>query len=142
MTFDPVETISPNNTTSLTQVERIVQHMFDHPERHWWFAGDFMQPRLSNKHKHFVGYEASARMSDTVSMFNADDKPKLFVVRRKEKFRMVQVNWLAFPECLKAYPRLIKLAEGTDILRRFEGLADRVQEYKPKPPKPKFKSYG
>lgn len=67
--FDPVETISATNSTSLTQVQRIVAHMFDHPERVWWYAGDFMQPRLMNTHKHYVGYEASARLTDALTRF-------------------------------------------------------------------------
>lgn len=142
MTYDPVETISIKNTTTLTQVERIVVHILSHPERIWWFAGDFMQPRLSNEHPHYVGYEASARLTDALSMFNQPEA-ELFETKKDGKFRMVAINWREFENCLKVYPRLIKLAELTDIMSRFDGLKDRVNEYKPKEKKKvTFKSYG
>ena len=101
-----------------------------------------MQPRLMNTHKHYVGYEASARLTDALSKFNEEGKPQLFLTEKQEKFRVVRVNWAELKECLKAYPQLIRIADTTDIMRRFEGLSTEVEAYRPKPAKPKFKSYG
>lgn len=44
----------------MKQVEKIIKVMQTQPER-WWLPQDFMQPGLGEL---FVGYEASARLSE------------------------------------------------------------------------------
>lgn len=47
-----------------------------------WFASDFQQG------KYFVGYEASARMSDLKRKY-----PELFIEVRVDRFRGLSINW-------------------------------------------------
>lgn len=132
------------NHKPLTQIERIVWHMFYHPEKAWWVAQDFMPPAIATTHPHHVGYEASARLTDLLKKYNQEDQPLVFAVEKQGKFRAVRMKWETFEDSLKRFPELIEIAERTDILRRYAGLVDRVAEYKPKPvaTKPKFKSYA
>lgn len=65
-----------------TQCETIIQAMLDHPEKEWWYASDFQ------KAPYFVGYEASARMSDIVREY-----PSLVEVGRDGRFRTLKIRW-------------------------------------------------
>ena len=47
-----------------------------------WIASDFQHG------KNFVGYEASARMSELVKMY-----PDLFIVSKVGRFRALEINW-------------------------------------------------
>ena len=47
-----------------------------------WTAKDFQYG------DNFVGYEASARMSDLVNMY-----PDLFIVSKVGRFRALEINW-------------------------------------------------
>ena len=47
-----------------------------------WTAKDFQYG------ENFVGYEASARMSDLVNMY-----PDLFIVSKVGRFRALEINW-------------------------------------------------
>lgn len=136
---------SPTNAMGYTQVQKIIAHIFYHPEKEWWYAADFMQPHMPYEHPHYVGYEATARMSDAITKYNdQDDAIKLFDVEKDGKFRIVRVKWPNFRNILKRYPDLIPIAERTQVLKRFEGLTEQVQDWKPEPPKKKskFKSYA
>lgn len=68
-----------------TQHEKIMFHMAKHPEVKWWYAKDFMQPNLGD---FFVGYEATARMSELVQ-----DYPDMFEVRKDGRFRTVRFKF-------------------------------------------------
>ncbi len=128
----------------LTQIQRIIVHMLYHPEKSWWIAQDFMPPAIEKSHPHHVGYEATARMSDLLNRYGQEDKVAVFEVTKLNKFRAVRVKWENFEQSLKDYPDLIPLAERTDILKRFAGLIERVEDYKlPEKAKPaKFASYA
>jgi len=119
--------------------------MLSHPERAWWFAGDFMPPRMATDHPHFVGYEASSRMSEIIERFNTEEH-EVFATSKDGKFRLIQVRWDNFPKSLELYPELIKLAKSSGILKRYEGLDELVQlwqpEPKPKKPRKTFRSYA
>lgn len=65
-----------------TQCETIIQAMLDHPEKEWWYASDFQ------KAPYFVGYEASARMSDIVREY-----PSLVDVDKDGRFRILRIRW-------------------------------------------------
>lgn len=66
----------------LTQCETIIKAMLDHPEREWWYASDFQT------YPYFVGYEATARMSDI-----AREYPSLVDVGRDGRFRILRIRW-------------------------------------------------
>ena len=74
----------------LTQCDKILIAMLMDEEKEYWTAKDFQYG------KNFVGYEASARMSDLMTMY-----PTLFIIGREERYRTLSINW-------KKNKRLIK----------------------------------
>lgn len=68
--------------SKLTQCETIIKAMLDCPEKEWWYASDFQ------KSPYFVGYEASARMSDI-----AREYPSLVDVSRDGRYRILRIRW-------------------------------------------------
>ena len=70
-----------------TQCEFILQTMLTHREKAYWTAKDFQHPPF------FVGYEASARMSDLMRMH-----PDLLIVGREDRFRTLARNWEKYDE--------------------------------------------
>lgn len=56
--------------------------MLFNKEKKTWTAKDF-QSGIN-----FVGYEASARMSDLMRMY-----PGLFIIGREDRFRTLRINW-------------------------------------------------
>ena len=70
-----------------TQCEFILQTMLTHREKAYWTAKDFQHPPF------FVGYEASARMSDLMRMH-----PDLLIVGREDRFRTLAINWEKYDE--------------------------------------------
>ena len=71
-----------NLENSLTQCEFILQTMYDNRDnKKVWYAKDFQHP------PYFVGYEASARMSDLVRMY-----PEIFIVAKDGRFRTIELN--------------------------------------------------
>lgn len=68
--------------SKMTQCDMILDIMMKHPEKEWWYASDFQ------KAPYFIGYEASARMSDVMREF-----PKLVEVGKDGRFRTLKINW-------------------------------------------------
>ncbi len=66
----------------LTQCDVILKAMLENKDKEVWTAKDFQGG------KHFVGYEASARMSDLVRMY-----PDLLIVSKEGRFRVLSINW-------------------------------------------------
>ena len=66
----------------LTQCDIILKAMLQEKDKIVWTAKDFQSG------KHFVGYEASARMSDLISMY-----PNMLNVGRDGRFRTLSINW-------------------------------------------------
>jgi len=66
----------------MKQYDIILTAMLNHPERVMWTAKDFQDG------KYFVGYEASARMSELAKLY-----PDLLIVGRQGRFRTLSVNW-------------------------------------------------
>ena len=66
----------------LTQCDVILKAMLENIERKEWTAKDFQSG------KYFVGYEASARMSDLIRIH-----PNLFIVGKVGRFRTLSINW-------------------------------------------------
>lgn len=79
----------------LTQCEVILKAMLENKNKEVWTAKDFQSG------KYFVGYEASARMSDLMRMY-----PDLLKVSKEGRFRVLSINWE-------------KEKEIKDILERF-----------------------
>ena len=48
----------------------------------YWYAKDFQSG------KQFVGYEASARMSDLIRLY-----PNIVIAERDGRFRTLRINW-------------------------------------------------
>lgn len=66
----------------MTQCEKILNAMLENPNKIEWTAKDFQSG------KYFVGYEATARMSDLMRMY-----PDLLIVGRQGRFRTLSINW-------------------------------------------------
>lgn len=63
-------------TKELTQHQKIVATMCKNSQKEWWLPQDFMQPG-----EFFVGYEASARLSELQS-----ENPEMFESVRSGKY--------------------------------------------------------
>ena len=62
--------------------EKILIIMLTHKEVPYWTAKDFQKPQ------YFVGYEATARMSELMKMY-----PDLFIVGKEDRFRTLAIDW-------------------------------------------------
>lgn len=69
-------------TNGLTQCQFILKTMYENrKKKQVWYAKDFQRG------KYFVGYEASARMSDLLRMY-----PEIFIVGQDGRFRTLELN--------------------------------------------------
>ena len=66
----------------LNQWDTILRAMLENKEKEVWTAIDFQSG------EYFVGYEASARMSELMKQY-----PDLFIVGRASRFRTLQIDW-------------------------------------------------
>jgi len=66
----------------MTQCDVILRAMLENKEKEKWTAKDFQSG------KYFVGYEASARMSEL-----ARDYPELLKIGKDGRFRTLSVDW-------------------------------------------------
>ena len=66
----------------LSQCDAILKAMLENKDKKVWTAKDFQSG------KYFVGYEASARMSDLSRLY-----PDLFTVGKEGRFRTLSINW-------------------------------------------------
>ena len=66
----------------MKQYDIILSAMINNPQKEIWTAKDFQ------KGKYFVGYEASARMSELIKFI-----PELFIVGKDGRFRTIAINW-------------------------------------------------
>lgn len=69
-----------------TQIEKILTLMLRNPNQEWWYAPDFQRPHLTEAT--FVGYEATARMSDLMR-----DYPQLVQSKRDGKYRYIRFRF-------------------------------------------------
>ena len=79
----------------MTHREKILTAMLSHKDKEEWIASDFQSEKYV-----FVGYEASARMSELAKLH-----PKAFTVGKLGRFRTLKINWEAeeTQELLKRY---------------------------------------
>ena len=66
----------------MTQCEIILKAMLENKDKKEWDARDFQSG------KYFVGYEATARMSELVR-----EHPKVLIVGKNGRFRTLQIDW-------------------------------------------------
>ena len=66
----------------LSQCDVILKTMLSNRLKKWWYAKDFQSG------KQFVGYEASARMSDLMRLY-----PNIVIAERDGRFRTLRINW-------------------------------------------------
>lgn len=66
----------------MTQHNRILKAMLDNPNKKCWTASDFQSG------KYFVGYEATARMSELLVKH-----PDLLIPGKEGRFRTLSINW-------------------------------------------------
>ena len=70
------------NEIGLTQCQKILNMMYENRnEKKVWYAKDFQRG------KYFVGYEATARMSDLLRMY-----PQIFKIGKDGRFRTLELN--------------------------------------------------
>lgn len=67
----------------LTQCDTILIAMLENEWKTEWDARDFQ-----GAGKYFVGYEATARISDLIRKY-----PELFIVGKDGRFRTIAINW-------------------------------------------------
>lgn len=85
---------APRPTKGLTQQQKIVAFMCQHPDTKWWLPTAFMRPAAA---EFFVGYEASARFSELAS-----DYPDMFESRRNGKYIERRIKFETMPEWIKS----------------------------------------
>lgn len=66
----------------MSQCDIILKAMLENKWKKEWKATDFQNG------KYFVGYEATARMSDLLRMY-----PDLVIVGKDGRFRTLSINW-------------------------------------------------
>jgi hypothetical protein len=66
----------------LSQHEIIIKAMLEHPEKENWKATDFQSG------EYFVGYEATARMSEIIYLYHG-----LVNIGKDGRFRTLSINW-------------------------------------------------
>lgn len=66
----------------MTQCNKILKAMLDNPQQKIWYAKDFQNG------KNFVGYEATARMSDLIRLY-----PEILIVGKDGRFRTLEIDW-------------------------------------------------
>lgn len=90
----------------MTQCDIILNAMLQNPQVEWWYAKDFQGG------EHFVGYEATARMSDLLNLY-----PALFRTAKDGRFRVIGIDWSNVQDCNFHIKRLQDIK---DCLRKEE----------------------
>ncbi len=66
----------------MTQHNKILKAMLDNPGKKYWIASDFQ------KGQYFVGYEATARMSELLIKYK-----DILVSGKEGRFRTLSIDW-------------------------------------------------
>lgn len=66
----------------MTQIEKMLKVMLDNQQHKVWYAKDFQYG------KNFIGYEATARMSDLIRLY-----PDILIVGKDGRFRTLEIDW-------------------------------------------------
>lgn len=76
------------STKNKTQMSKIISVMIRNKSQQWFMAGDFQEPKIKLGDRMFVGWEASARMSDLLRMY-----PEMVEVSHKGKYRYLRFRF-------------------------------------------------
>lgn len=66
----------------MRQRDKVLKIMLDNPQKKVWLAKDFQHG------ENFIGYEASARMSELASIYS-----DILITGKEGRFRTLAVNW-------------------------------------------------
>ena len=66
----------------MKQKEKILKIMLNNPQKKVWYAKDFQSGNW------FIGYEASARMSEMIDKYN-----EILIVGQDGRFRTLSIDW-------------------------------------------------
>lgn len=66
----------------MKQRDKVLKIMLDNPQKESWTAKDFQYG------ENFIGYEASARMSELANMY-----PEILETGKEGRFRTLSVKW-------------------------------------------------
>ena len=66
----------------VSQCLKILRIMLENKDHKVWKASDFQSGEF------FIGYEATARMSDLMRVY-----PEIFIVGKDGRFRTLELNW-------------------------------------------------
>ena len=77
----------------MRQKDVILKAMLDNRDKKWWSAKDFMQA------PYFVGYEASARMSELVNEYDFIEKDFI------KRFRVIAIDFEKYEQFLREMER-------------------------------------
>lgn len=69
----------------MKQAEKILSLMCHNRQRNWFYPPDFMK---SNLGEFFVGYEASARLSELASKY-----PGMIASKRRDQYMYRRIRW-------------------------------------------------
>ena len=80
----------------MSQYDIILSAMINNHDKKTWTAKDFQSG------EYFVGYEASARMSELAKMI-----PEIFIVGKEGRFRTLSIDWTSehLEDYIKIYYR-------------------------------------
>ena len=83
----------------MTQCETILKAMLENPQKNEWTAKDFQSG------DYFVGYEATARMSDLLRIY-----PELFIAGKDGRFRTLKLN-LECKDRISEFKKIFEIGE-------------------------------
>lgn len=90
----------------MKQRDKILAYMAKQPDK-WYYPYDFMPPRMEMNSEYFVGYEASARLSELAS-----DYPEMIETQQDGKYKRRRFNLntygLWYPTLPKELQQILK----------------------------------
>ena len=88
----------------MKQTEKIFALIcFNRNNRNWWYPPHFMKPELGDL---FVGYEASARLSELASKY-----PEMVESQKRDKYMWRRIRWDKIDEWLPLLPENLQAIE-------------------------------
>ena len=89
-----------------TQCNKMLKIILDNPQVKYWYAKDFQSG------KWFIGYEATARMSDLLRMYS-----DILIPIKDGRFRAIYVNWGKEKEIqdLKEYLKTLEEISNAEV---------------------------
>ena len=88
----------------MRQIDKVLKIMLDNPQKQVWLAKDFQHG------ENFIGYEASARMSELAQIYE-----NILIVGKYGRFRTLQVNWDNVEEVNKVKELLDELEKIDEV---------------------------